>query len=239
MSKSQWHRFYNATITAPPELLFGLLSDMPGYARWLPPRASLPAPPMSSLIPSGLQPVPRRQAGRAGQGLVGQRCGLPAARVNRLPPHHPGPPAPVHGRRAHPLLLRKGRSRDPRNPLAGTRPHDADRPPPAPPGHHLQIRQGERADHERAQAIRRSTPHEPVAQPTPPRPKPQSASTALHATAGEAPAGDPAHPDAPVPTSRTAPLSRAKPAAGGYGGSSPREINRDAPCARFLRTGGV
>ena len=37
MSKSQWHRFYTATITAPPELLFGLLSDMPGYARWLPP----------------------------------------------------------------------------------------------------------------------------------------------------------------------------------------------------------
>jgi uncharacterized protein YndB with AHSA1/START domain len=37
MSKSQWHRFYTATVAAPPELLFGLLSDLPGYARWLPP----------------------------------------------------------------------------------------------------------------------------------------------------------------------------------------------------------
>ena len=37
MSKSQWHRFYTATVAAPPELLFGLLSDMPNYGRWLPP----------------------------------------------------------------------------------------------------------------------------------------------------------------------------------------------------------
>lgn len=36
MSKSQWHRFYTATITAPPELVFGLLADMPNYGRWLP-----------------------------------------------------------------------------------------------------------------------------------------------------------------------------------------------------------
>jgi Polyketide cyclase / dehydrase and lipid transport len=36
MSKSQWHRFYTATVAAPSELLFDLLSDMPNYGRWLP-----------------------------------------------------------------------------------------------------------------------------------------------------------------------------------------------------------
>ncbi|HEX3714461.1 MAG TPA: SRPBCC family protein [Trebonia sp.] len=36
MSRSQWHRFYAATVAAPPELLFSLLSDMPNYRRWLP-----------------------------------------------------------------------------------------------------------------------------------------------------------------------------------------------------------
>ena len=37
MSKSQWHRFYTASVAAPSELLFGLLADMPNYGRWLPP----------------------------------------------------------------------------------------------------------------------------------------------------------------------------------------------------------
>jgi polyketide cyclase/dehydrase/lipid transport protein len=36
MAASQWHKFYSATVTAPPELLFGLLSDMPNYGDWLP-----------------------------------------------------------------------------------------------------------------------------------------------------------------------------------------------------------
>jgi hypothetical protein len=37
MSKSQWHRFYTATVEAPREQLFTLLSDLPDYHRWLPP----------------------------------------------------------------------------------------------------------------------------------------------------------------------------------------------------------
>jgi hypothetical protein len=36
MSSSQWHKFYGATVGAPPETLFALLSDMPRYGEWLP-----------------------------------------------------------------------------------------------------------------------------------------------------------------------------------------------------------
>jgi hypothetical protein len=36
MSHSQWHRLYTSTIAASPGLLFGLLSDLPDYGRWLP-----------------------------------------------------------------------------------------------------------------------------------------------------------------------------------------------------------
>jgi uncharacterized protein YndB with AHSA1/START domain len=36
MSTSQWHKLYTATVAAPPELLFRLLSDMPNYRTWLP-----------------------------------------------------------------------------------------------------------------------------------------------------------------------------------------------------------
>jgi hypothetical protein len=37
MPHSQWHRFYALTVAAPRGLLFGLLSDMPHYDRWLSP----------------------------------------------------------------------------------------------------------------------------------------------------------------------------------------------------------
>jgi hypothetical protein len=33
----QWHRLYTSKIAASPGLLFGLLSDLPNYGRWLPP----------------------------------------------------------------------------------------------------------------------------------------------------------------------------------------------------------
>jgi hypothetical protein len=36
MPRSQWHNFYRASVAAPPEVLFDLLSDMPNYGRWLP-----------------------------------------------------------------------------------------------------------------------------------------------------------------------------------------------------------
>jgi hypothetical protein len=37
MGKSQWHRFYRASIAAQPALLFQLPSDLPNYGSWLPP----------------------------------------------------------------------------------------------------------------------------------------------------------------------------------------------------------
>ena len=36
MATSQWHKLYSATVAAPPEPLFGLLSDLPNYGDWLP-----------------------------------------------------------------------------------------------------------------------------------------------------------------------------------------------------------
>jgi hypothetical protein len=36
MARSQWHKFYTTTVNAPPEVLFGLLADMPNYGDWLP-----------------------------------------------------------------------------------------------------------------------------------------------------------------------------------------------------------
>jgi hypothetical protein len=36
MTASQWHKLYSATVAAPPELLFRLLSDLPDYGDWLP-----------------------------------------------------------------------------------------------------------------------------------------------------------------------------------------------------------
>jgi hypothetical protein len=36
MARSQWHKFYTASIAGPAELLFQLLSDLPNYGDWLP-----------------------------------------------------------------------------------------------------------------------------------------------------------------------------------------------------------
>lgn len=36
MSRSQWHKLYTSNVTAPPELLFRLVSDLPNYGDWLP-----------------------------------------------------------------------------------------------------------------------------------------------------------------------------------------------------------
>jgi hypothetical protein len=36
MARSQWHKFYATTVTAPPDIVFGLLSDLPNYGQWLP-----------------------------------------------------------------------------------------------------------------------------------------------------------------------------------------------------------
>jgi carbon monoxide dehydrogenase subunit G len=36
MATSHWHKLYSATVAAPPEPLFKLLSDLPNYGDWLP-----------------------------------------------------------------------------------------------------------------------------------------------------------------------------------------------------------
>jgi Polyketide cyclase / dehydrase and lipid transport len=36
VARSQWHKFYAASVDAPAERLFELLSDLPGYGEWLP-----------------------------------------------------------------------------------------------------------------------------------------------------------------------------------------------------------
>jgi hypothetical protein len=36
MARSQWHKFYTSSISAPAESLFRLLSDLPNYGEWLP-----------------------------------------------------------------------------------------------------------------------------------------------------------------------------------------------------------
>lgn len=36
MASTQWHKLYFEPIAAPPDTLFELLADMPGYGRWLP-----------------------------------------------------------------------------------------------------------------------------------------------------------------------------------------------------------
>jgi hypothetical protein len=36
MARSQWHKFYTASIKAPADALFELLSDLPNYGDWLP-----------------------------------------------------------------------------------------------------------------------------------------------------------------------------------------------------------
>jgi hypothetical protein len=36
MARSQWHKFYATSISAPAEVLFRLLADLPNYGEWLP-----------------------------------------------------------------------------------------------------------------------------------------------------------------------------------------------------------
>ena len=36
MGTSRWHKLYRQRVAAPPDVLFALLSDLPGYPSWLP-----------------------------------------------------------------------------------------------------------------------------------------------------------------------------------------------------------
>jgi len=65
MARSQWHRFYSASINAPAELLFGLLSDLPNYPKWLPGSAAYGQT-------TGVEPYPVRRGSRYHDGKPGE-----------------------------------------------------------------------------------------------------------------------------------------------------------------------
>ncbi len=65
MARAQWHRFYTSKIAAPRELLFGLLSDMPRYDRWLPPSEQFGGT-------TDVQPYPVRLGSRYHDGRPGE-----------------------------------------------------------------------------------------------------------------------------------------------------------------------
>lgn len=65
MSRSQWHRFYVSNVAASPELLFGLLSDLPGYGRWLPPSGQFART-------TDVEPYPVRLGSRYRDGKPGE-----------------------------------------------------------------------------------------------------------------------------------------------------------------------
>jgi hypothetical protein len=65
MSHSQWHRFYTSKVAASPELLFGLLSDMPNYGRWLPPSGQFAST-------TDVEPYPVRLGSRYHDGKPGE-----------------------------------------------------------------------------------------------------------------------------------------------------------------------
>ena len=103
MSGSQWHKLYTATVAAPPEVLFEVLSDLPDYGRWLPGSDQFGRT-------TAVEPYPVRlgtrhhdgKPGEPGEGLVGQRDRIPTAGIARLPPHDPRQATESHDRRAHP-----------------------------------------------------------------------------------------------------------------------------------------
>jgi nicotinate-nucleotide pyrophosphorylase (carboxylating) len=68
-------------------------------------------------LPAGLHGIRNGHTVNS-QRLVGHRDGIPAPRLTRLPPDHPGPPAAGHGGCAHPLLLRAGKRQHSSHPLA-------------------------------------------------------------------------------------------------------------------------
>jgi len=65
MAHSQWHRLYISTVTAPAGLLFGLLSDLPHYDRWLPPSGQFART-------TNVEPYPVQLGSRYHDGKPGQ-----------------------------------------------------------------------------------------------------------------------------------------------------------------------
>jgi len=65
MSHSQWHKIYSTKVAAPPEVLFGLLSDLPHYADWLPGSAQFSGT-------TDVEPYPVQRGSRYHDGKPGQ-----------------------------------------------------------------------------------------------------------------------------------------------------------------------
>lgn len=65
MARSQWHRFYAAAISAPPDALFKLLSDLPNYPDWLPGSAAYGQT-------TDVEPYPVRRGTRYHDGKPGE-----------------------------------------------------------------------------------------------------------------------------------------------------------------------
>jgi hypothetical protein len=65
MPTSQWHKFYTCDVAAPPEVLFGLLADMPSYGRWLPSSAQYGST-------TDVEPYPVQLGSRYHDGKPGQ-----------------------------------------------------------------------------------------------------------------------------------------------------------------------
>src|SRR6202034_1168401 len=66
MSASQWRKFYTASITTTPDVLFDLLADMPNYGRWLPGSAAFGST-------TDVEPYPVQLGSRYHDGKPGQR----------------------------------------------------------------------------------------------------------------------------------------------------------------------
>jgi hypothetical protein len=65
MAASQWHKLYSATVAAPSELLFRLLSDLPNYGDWLPGSGQFGQT-------TDVEPYPVRQGTRYHDGKPGE-----------------------------------------------------------------------------------------------------------------------------------------------------------------------
>jgi Polyketide cyclase / dehydrase and lipid transport len=66
MARSQWHKFYAASIEAPPAALFQLLADLPNYADWLPGSAAYGHT-------TDVEPYPVRRGTRYRDGKPGEQ----------------------------------------------------------------------------------------------------------------------------------------------------------------------
>jgi hypothetical protein len=159
MATSQWHKFYSSLVAAPPAILFGLLSDMPNYGRWLPGSAQFAET-------TDVEPYPVRlgsryhdgKPGEPGKGWWGTVTGFQPP--GSLDFHHTievsqlKATVDVH---IHYSFERGGR-RHAGHPVARPRRDHADPLPSPTTTDHQKLRRRERADHGGGQEVREAHP---------------------------------------------------------------------------------